>query len=64
MLCCSYSESKMSRRADYKVSTVESVELEPLGGSKSTPEHKTNGINKFGKYIQSDFFLLYCISEV
>lgn len=48
MLCCSVSESKMNRRADYKIAAQDDVELEPLG-VKDTPEHKTNGINKFGK---------------
>lgn len=47
--CCGIC-SKMNRRgrADYKVSTVESLELEPLGGGPK-PEGKRNGINKYGK---------------
>lgn len=51
MLCCSVSESKMNRRADYKIAAQDDVELEPLGVTKATPEHKTNGINKFGEFF-------------
>lgn len=45
MLCCGIC-GNMSKR-DYKVSTFDGIELEPLGGQKS--DQKTNGI-KYGKY--------------
>jgi hypothetical protein len=45
----------MNRRSDYKVSMMESMELEPLGGEKSsdTPNlsSKRNGINKYSEYM-------------
>ncbi|XP_063706189.1 hypodermin-A-like [Culicoides brevitarsis] len=59
MLCCSVSESKMNRRADYKVAAQDDVELEPLG-VKDTPEHKPNGNSKF---VLVSFVCLYAVAN-
>ena len=53
MLCCGFCCGNMSKR-DYKVATMDGIELEPLGGEKmdkdkeKDKEKQTNGVT-FGK---------------
>lgn len=47
MVCCGFCKIMSRKRNDYKVSTVDGIELEPLGGEKSD---KKNGVNKFGEF--------------
>ena len=54
MLCCGICDKMSKRRSkDYKVATVE-IELEPLGGPNL--DGKKNGINKYGKKIDTNIF--------
>lgn len=56
MLCCGFCCGNMSKR-DYKVATMDGIELEPLGGEKMDKdkdkdnEKQTNGVT-FGKYYK------------
>ena len=64
MFCCGNC-CKMNRRSDYKVSMMESMELEPLGGEKSSEatNSKRNGINKYSKLNLFDFFSFFSVCE-
>lgn len=61
MLCCGVCK-KMSKR-DYKVSTFDGIELEPLGGPKpdKDKDNKTNGVkcSKYYIYIYTHIYNKY-----
>lgn len=58
MVCCGFCKIMSRKRNDYKVSTVDGIELEPLGGEKSD---KKNGVNKFGEF---NFFFVRSIDDL
>lgn len=60
MLCSNFCCGNMSKR-DYKVATMDGIELEPLGGEKTDKDNykendnkQTNGVT-FGKLNQEIF---------